>query len=85
MAPTPFAAVNVRLNVPPELAAPDKVPVPSPLSTNATPAGKLPVSVRDGTGLPVVVTVKLPEVPAVKVVLFPLVIAGAALTVRVKF
>ena len=45
-----------------------------------------PVSLSVGVGTPVVVTVKLPAVPTVKVVLVALVIAGAwaAATVRVK-
>ena len=52
--------------------------------TNVTPVGRVPVSVSVGVGIPVVVTVKLPAVPTVKVVLVALVIAGAWLTVRVK-
>ena len=42
--------------------------------------GSVPVSVSAGVGKPVVVTVKLPAVPVVKVVLPALVIAGAWLT-----
>jgi hypothetical protein len=38
----------------------------------------------EGVGVPVVVTVKLPAVPAVNVVLLALVIAGAWSTVNVK-
>jgi hypothetical protein len=53
------------------------VAVPFPLSTNVTPLGSVPVSVSDGTGVPLVVTVKLLAVPTVNVVLFELVIAGA--------
>jgi hypothetical protein len=37
----------------------------------------VPVSLIDGVGLPVVVTVKVPAVPAVKVAVLALVIAGA--------
>ena len=44
-----------------------------------------PLSLSVGVGTPVVVTVKLPAVPTVKVVLLALVMAGAWLTVRVKF
>jgi hypothetical protein len=41
----------------------------------------MPVSLKVGAGKPVAVTVNEPAVPAVKVVLFTLVIAGAWLTV----
>ena len=61
--------------------------VPFPLFVNVTPLGNAPVSVIDGVGVPVVVTVKLPAVPTLNVVLLALVIAGAcvaALTVNVK-
>jgi hypothetical protein len=54
------------------------------LLTNVTPLGRAPVSVSDGVGVPVAVTVKLPAVPTVNVVLFPLVIAGAWFTVSVN-
>jgi hypothetical protein len=57
------------------------------LSTNVTPLGSAPVSVSDGVGVPVVVTIKLPAVPTVNVVLLALVMAGAtcgAFTVNVK-
>ena len=49
-----------------------------PLSTKVTPVGNVPVLLRAGVGAPVVVTVKVPAEPAVKVVLFALVIAGAS-------
>jgi hypothetical protein len=58
-------------------ANPEIVAVPFPLSVKLTPAGNDPVFARAATGLPVVVTVKEPLVPAVKVTLFALVIAGA--------
>ena len=61
--------------------------VPLPLSLNVTRLGREPVSVIDGVGDPVVVTVKVPAVPTVKVVLLPLVIVGAVpllATVSVK-
>ena len=48
------------------------------LSTKVTPAGKVPVSLIDGVGLPVAVTVKVPAVPTEKVALSGLVIAGGA-------
>jgi non-ribosomal peptide synthetase component E (peptide arylation enzyme) len=47
------------------------------LLVKVTPLGNAPVSVIDGVGLPVAVTVKLPTVPTVKAVLLALVIAGA--------
>jgi hypothetical protein len=62
--------------VAPEAGVPLSVAVPFPLSLNVTPLGSVPVSVRLGVGDPVVVTVKIPAVPAVNVVLFALVIAG---------
>jgi hypothetical protein len=43
---------------------------------NVTPVGSVPVCVTVGTGTPVVVTVKVPALPTVKVVAFALVIAG---------
>jgi hypothetical protein len=54
------------------------------LFRNVTPLGSAPVSVKDGVGAPVAVTVKLPAVPTVNVVLLALLIAGAWLTVSVK-
>ena len=54
------------------------------MSLNVTGLGSAPDSVSDGVGDPVVVTVKLPAVPTVNVVLPPLVIAGAWVTVNEK-
>ena len=51
--------------------------VPSPLSVRVTPLGSAPVFEIEGVGLPVVVTVKLPALPAVKVVLSAEVMLGA--------
>ena len=48
-----------------------------PLFTKVTPLGSAPVSESEAAGLPVVVTEKVPAVPAVKVVLLALVIVGA--------
>ena len=68
-------------------------PVPAagvPLSTpvvvlSVTPLGRVPVVVKVKLlGWPVAVTVKLPEVPTVKVVSAALVIAAGSVTVRVK-
>jgi hypothetical protein len=66
---------------------PESVAVPLWLSTNVTPAGSEPLRVivmLAFVGNPVVVTVKVPAEPWLKVVLFALVIAGASLTVSVK-
>jgi hypothetical protein len=75
--PTPFAAVKVMLNTPPVVGVPLSVPDPLWLSMNDTPVGSAPLSLRLGVGYPVAVTVNEPATPAVNVVLFALVIAGA--------
>jgi hypothetical protein len=65
---------------------PARVPVPL-ASAKVTPEGNVPDTVMAGAGLPVAVTVKVPEAPTVNVVELPLVMAGAigaALTVRAK-
>jgi hypothetical protein len=56
------------------------------LSAKATPLGSEPLSTSAGLAgkLWLVVTVKLPAVPLVKVALAALVMAGASLTVSVK-
>jgi hypothetical protein len=53
------------------------VPERTPPIERVTPEGNDPVSEKVGEGVPVAVTVKDPDVPTVKVVLFALVIAGA--------
>ena len=66
---------------------PASVAVPLWLSAKVTPLGSVPVSVRVGVGVPVVVTENVPAVPTVNVVLLALVITGAApglFTVTVK-
>jgi hypothetical protein len=68
-------------NVPPSVA----IPLRRPEGERLTPLGRVPVSLNVGLGKPVAVAWKLPFVPAVKVVLFELVICGASSTVRVKF
>ncbi len=65
----------------PNAGVPLKVAVPFPLSTKDTPLGNAPDSLRLAVGNPVVVTVKLPRLPSVKVVLLALLIVGAWLTV----
>ena len=81
---TPLEAVIVNVKVPWVVAVPAKVPVPSPLSVKPTPWGgplwPEPVETLRATGVGrpgLVVTVKVPRVPAVKVVLLTLVIVGA--------
>ena len=74
--------------VPVAVVLPPNAAVPSALSRKETAVGNEPVSLSDGMGVPVAVTVKLPSEPAVKVVLLALVIAGATgagFTVSVKF
>ena len=63
----------------PVAGVPDKVAVPFPLSTNVTPDGSVPDSLRLGVGYPpdAVITEKLPAVPTLNVELFADVIAGA--------
>src|SRR5437016_1771781 len=74
----PLLAVNVTGKVlpTPAVGIPASFPLPFPLSMKVTPLGRAPVSVKDGVGLPVAVTVKVPAVPTTSVILFALVIAG---------
>ncbi len=85
---TPLEAVIVNVYVPkvPAAGVPASVAVPSSFAANVTPEGSTPVSLSKGVGTPVVVTVKLLEMPVVNVVAAALVIAGAraAATVSVK-
>ena len=46
---------------------------------NVTPLGSVPLSLNVGVGVPVAVTVKLPDVPTANVVLAALVMVGATL------
>jgi hypothetical protein len=72
--------------VPPVPAAgvPDKVAVPLACAAKLTPEGRDPVSAIVDVGLPVEVTVKLPEDPTVKVVEEAEAMAGAKSTVKVN-
>src|SRR6185437_13679914 len=72
----PLLALIVMRKVPGADAVPLSVAVPLPLSWNVTPPGREPDSVSEGVGVPVAVMVKLRAVPAVNVVLLPLVIVG---------
>src|SRR5258708_19107070 len=73
------------LNVPAAAGVPLSVPVPLPLSWNATPLGKVPLSVMLGVGDPVVVTLNEPATPTWNVVRSPLVIAGPQSPVNLVF
>ena len=77
--PTPLVAVRVSGYVPPlpDAGVPLSIALPFPLSVNIRPVGSVPDSLKDGVGVPVVVTVKLPAAPTVKIVLLALVIVGA--------
>ena len=68
----------------PASGMPARVAVPSELAVNVTPLGNVDVVhpvksalVSVGAGKPVVVTVKVPAVPTVKVVWLTLVMTGA--------
>lgn len=74
--PAELVAVMVMEKVPLVVGVPARVAVPYPESVKMTPVGRVPVSLRLGVGVPVVVTVKLPAAFWVKVVLLPLVMAG---------
>src|SRR5271165_1841488 len=83
---TPLEAVMVRLYGPaPPVGVPAMVAVPLAWATKVTPLGRAPVlDSVGGNGKPVVVTVKVPACPVVKVTVLALVIAGAWSTVRVN-
>ena len=73
---TPLLAVSVIGYVPPVPAA--GVPLSKPVEVlNVIPVGRLPLWLKVGVGMPVVVTLKEPAEPTVNMVLFVLVIAGA--------
>ena len=59
--------------------------MPLPLFLNVTGLGSAPVSISEGVGLPVAVTVKLPAVPTRNDTLFALVIEINAGAVTVRF
>lgn len=70
----PLLAVIVNVYVPEAVGVPLRTPL---LVLKLTPLGKLPDSLKVGAGVPVSAIVKLPAVPAVKVVLEALVMLGA--------
>jgi hypothetical protein len=67
--------------VPFDAGVPESEAVPSPLSTNVTPDGRVPFSLRLGVGVPVEATVNELAEPNVKVVPLAEVTDGAWLTV----
>ena len=78
---TPLVAVMVNVDVPVAVGVPDSTPA----DDKETPAGGVPdVTAYVAAGEPVPVTLKVPRVPAVKVVDDALVIVGAALRLNVK-
>src|ERR1700689_3546770 len=66
------------------LAAPDRVAVPLPLSTKVTPVGSVPVLLSAAAGEPLVVILKVPALPVVRVAVAALVTAGACCTTSEK-
>ena len=54
---------------PPDAGGPLSVALPFPLSVKITPVGSVPDSLKDGMGVPLVVTVKLPATPQVNMLL----------------
>lgn len=74
--PALFVALKLTLDVPATVGVPLRTPPPDVLAVNVTPAGKLPLSVTTGVGVPVVVTVNDPAAPTANVVLFALVKTG---------
>lgn len=73
---TALVAVMVMVDEEGEVAVPDRVAVPFPLSVKVTPVGRVPLSLSDGVGEPVVVTVNEPATSVVNEVLDGEVMAG---------
>ena len=84
--PAVFFALSVKVCflAVPLAAVPEIVAVPSALSAKVRPLGKVPVRVNAGIGKPEVVTVKVPDVPVVKVAFAALVKAGTESTTSSK-
>ena len=76
-----FAVMSITVDETP-VAVPARKAVPLPWSVKVTPFGRAPASDRPAVGLPVVVTVKLPGIPTVKVAVLGEVIAGGVCTTR---
>ena len=86
---TPLVAVKVSPNVdpPPVVGVPLSTPVPAfdPVpGVNVTPAGRAPLPLKVGVGVPDVVTVKVPGWPTTNVALFALVMTGGDWTLSVN-
>ena len=82
--PTPLLAVIVTVVLDGALPVPLIVAVPLPLSVKVIGLGSVPeVTLRAGTGFPVVVTLNEPFTPWVNVTLLALVICGGEFTVIV--
>ena len=60
--PTPFAAINVRLNVPVAVGVPDKYPGRC-VQREIPPAAMFTLMLSVGVGVPVAVTANVPVVP----------------------
>ena len=76
--PAPVAVMVIGYELlEPMAGVPARVAVPLPLSVKVTPVGSGPLSANVGVGVPVVVTVKVPGAPWVKVVVLAEVMAGA--------
>lgn len=80
----PLLAVMVSAYAPAAVGTPEKLPVPSPLSTNATPGGSATASATAiaGVGAAVVVTRNVDGTPSGKPTAAALVIAGASVPTR---
>jgi hypothetical protein len=81
---TALVAVMVMVDEEGEVAVPDSVAVPFPLSAKVTPLGRVPLSLSDGVGEPVVVTVNEPATLVVNEVLDGEVMVGGVWTTRLK-
>jgi hypothetical protein len=79
----PLVALITMEYVPPVPAA--GVPLSTPPELRLTPVGRAPVPLKVDPGKPEAVTVKVPELPVLKVAWFRLVMEGASSTVSVKF
>ena len=82
--PAVLVAVMVMANTPVDAGVPAMVAVPPPAAVKVIPAGRAPVSVRVGAGVPTVVTLKENGVPTLAVYEPALVMAGARSVVSVK-
>ncbi len=75
---TPFDALSDKGKDPPVFGLPERIPVEGP---RVRPS-RLPVALNWGFGNPLVVTVKVPDLPTVKVAVLAEVMTGAASTLK---